>query len=67
MWKIRDNLKADLNMPQLRQMLEANNQSIPSGESKVHSLIIIYVISSFYYINTVSYWIIVLMVCFLEL
>lgn len=34
-WKTRDELQSCLNMFELRQMLTANKQSIPSGESKV--------------------------------
>ena len=35
MWKVRDQLKAQLSMAELRQLLEANSQAIPSGESRV--------------------------------
>ena len=34
-WKIRDQLKAELTMSELKQLLQANGQSLPTGESKV--------------------------------
>lgn len=34
-WKMRDALQAQLSTADLRQLLEANSQAIPSGESKV--------------------------------
>ena len=35
-WKVRDKLQAELSTQELKQLLEANGQTIPSGESKVH-------------------------------
>lgn len=35
LWKLKDQLQAQLTLPQLKQLLEANRQRIPSGESKV--------------------------------
>ena len=35
LWKVRDQLQAQLSLAQLKQLLEANRQMTPSGESKV--------------------------------
>ena len=35
MWRVRDQLNAVLSSAGLRQLLEANKQYVPSGESKV--------------------------------
>lgn len=37
-WKMRDALQAQLSTADLKQLLEANSQAIPSGESKVTAL-----------------------------
>ena len=35
LWSVRDMLRRELTNNQLKEMLEFNNQSIPSGESNV--------------------------------
>ena len=35
LWSVRDMLRRELTNNQLKEMLELNNQSIPSGESNV--------------------------------
>lgn len=38
-WKIRDGLSRSLKTAELRTLLEENNQTVPSGESKVSDVI----------------------------
>ena len=45
-WKMRDQLKAQLSTAELRQLLEANSQAIPSGESRVSAHIHTYTLYS---------------------
>lgn len=40
-WKIRDGLSRSLKTTELRGLLEANGQTVPSGESKVNYVIYI--------------------------
>ena len=35
LWKVRDQLQSSLSQAELKSMLEANSQEIPSGESRV--------------------------------
>ena len=37
-WKVRDQLQAQLSTAELKQLLEANLQATPSGESRVNTL-----------------------------
>lgn len=38
LWSVRDMLQRELNNNQLKEMLQFNKQSIPSGESNVSGL-----------------------------